>query len=191
MDYLVWQADWQDDWCRLGNLQNVEHQAQIHFGWPRAAGFPPDASFEMDPDFPNDTLLTDCLKNSNGELVVSQAVLDFLRREHLPHVEYLPVRVFDHRHRPVEEAYTIVHPVSPVDCLDVEASEPRRSNSIPDVIVRVRHFVIDPKRTDPSRPLFRCAFYTTPKLVHRSLAEKLQKAGFTGCAFVELEDYRG
>ncbi len=102
VDYLVWQAQWRDDWCRLGLLQNVEHPAQIRYGLSRAEGFPSDASFKMDSDFPNDTLLTDCLKNSSGELVVSQPVVEHLKGAEIQHVEYLAVRIFDHRGRPVD-----------------------------------------------------------------------------------------
>jgi hypothetical protein len=191
VDYLVWQAQWQDDWCRLGLLQNVEGPAQLRYGLSRAAGFPDSASFRMDADFPNDTLLTDCLKNSSGELVVSESVVAYLRKAKVDHVEFLPVTVLDHRGRPVDERYTIVHPISPVECLNLEASQPQWNRIIPGQIRRVEKFVIDPARVDPQRILFRCAAYTEPKIVHRSLADGMKEAGFVGCEFVDLEAFRG
>jgi hypothetical protein len=190
-DYLVWEPDWKDGWCRLGALENVENRGQIRLGKSRVQGFPTHASFQMDRDFPSDTLLTDCMKNSSGELVVSKAVVDFLQRENLPQVEYLPVKIFDHRNRPVEEPYTIVHPILPVDCLDINACGPTWSASAPDQIMFIRQLAIDEKRVDPTRRLFRCASYTKVKIIHRPLAEAMSAAKFIACNFVEFENYRG
>ena len=145
----------------------------------------------MDADFPNDTLLTDCLKNSSGELVVSAGVVAHLQGSGVQKVEYLPVHIFDHRGRPVDDSYAIAHPVQPVNCLDLDACKPRWNATIPGQIRRVQKLVLDPARIDPARQLFRCAAYTDPKIVHRSLGEGLRAAGFTGCDFIELEVFRG
>lgn len=189
-DYLVWQPLWKRGWCRLLALENVGHRGRLIRGLPCAADFPADVCVRMNPDFPNDTLLTDCLTSRGGELVVSQPMIEFLQQQKLPHVEYLPVQVLDHRGRSVEEAYSVVHPISPVDCLDLDACAPTWSSSAPDQIMFVETIVLDPKRIDPTRPLFRPAAYTAVKIIHRSLADALTSAKFTGCNFLEFESYR-
>jgi hypothetical protein len=188
-DYLVWEPLWQDGWCRLGPLENVDHPAWIRWGRSRAQDFPDNASFTMSPRFPYDTLPVDCITNMSGELVVSQPVVELLQRENLQHVEYLPVKLLDHRERPVDEPYAIVHPILPVDCLDIAACGPTWSAVAPDHILFIERLVIDVKRVDPNRRLFRCAAYTKAKIIHRSLANALTTAKFIGCSFVELEDY--
>jgi hypothetical protein len=188
--YLVWEPAWKDGWCCLGVLENVEHQAQIRWGKSRSQDFPANASFTMNPKFPNDTLPADCIRNTSGELVVSQPVVELLQREKLQYVEYLPVKIFDHRKRPVDEPHAIVHPILPVDCLDIEACGPTWSSSAPGQIQFIKRLVVDEKRVDPNRRLFRPAAYTKVKIVHRSLAQALADAKFTGCCFVEFEKYR-
>jgi hypothetical protein len=189
-DYLVWEAHWKDGWCRLGDLENVDESYRLLYGESYAKEFPAKARFKMDPDFPNDTLLADCLLNLLGELVVSQPVVELLQREKLPKVEYLPVKVLDHRGRSVGQPYSIVHPVSPVDCLDIKACEPTWSASDPEDILFLKHLVIDAKRVEPKRRLFRCASHATPKIIHRSLAKALTAAKLTGLKFLELKDYQ-
>ncbi|MEM9378336.1 MAG: DUF1629 domain-containing protein [Planctomycetota bacterium] len=191
LDYLVWEPDWRDGVCRLSALEGVEDQADLAYSLPRAHDFPSAARFAMDPDFPHDTLLADRLVNLSGLVVASERIANYLRSKELPFVEYLPVSVVDHRGRDVGEPYFIVHPVEPVECLDVDACAPRWNKIRPGKIRGVRQLALDPERVDASRGIFACDAFHKPKLIRRDLARDMTDFGFTGSRFVETEEYRG
>lgn len=190
LDYVVWEPEWKDGVCRLGMLQNVEKHGELAYNIPRAEGFPANATFEMDRDARYDTLLADRLRNASGFLVVSEQVVRFLEEREVPHFESLPVKILDHRGKPVDQPYFIVNPLDPVDCLDVEACDPSWNKILPGKIRSVRRLVIDPDRMDPSRPLFTCDKFHRARFLRRDLAKAMDDAGFTGSVFVEIGEYR-
>src|SRR5438552_3993429 len=117
-NYVVWDTKVIPNACVLQDLVRVEKDYQLRKGVPLASTFPEDAAFTMDPDFPDNTVLTDNLLNTNMMIVASMRLKMFLERQSLRKVEYLPVTIINHKGKPASREYFIVHPIDPVECLD-------------------------------------------------------------------------
>ena len=91
--------------------------------------------------------------------------------------------------KPFKEVYFIVHPVEPVECLDLKKSGAKIDKFNKDVIESVKKLVLDKKRIDPKRELFRAKRFYDVIFVRRELAESLDEAGFSGLRWIELSDY--
>lgn len=146
-------------------------------------------AFRHEPEYPKDITLTASLYNLDKQIVASPTLRDLLESLNVPCMEYLPVNVYNHKGRPVDEPYVIAHPIEPIDCLDEAASGARRSRIDPDTIDKVKSLVIDESRIDPARLLFRPKAYHSVILAHRSLAAKVDAAGITGVRWIELSKW--
>ncbi|HLU46458.1 MAG TPA: DUF1629 domain-containing protein [Planctomycetota bacterium] len=188
-DLLIWWPKNVRHAASLEPLEGFEDTFDLLDGVPCAKRFPDDALFRMDPELPDDTLLTDNLVNKDRLLVVSEKMKGLLERLKIKKVEYLPVAILDHRDRPVREKYFIAHPVDPVDALDVDASDVEWSLIDDSLIDDVGTLVLDEEQLDPKRQLFRLKSFSRLILVHRAVAEAIDKEGLTGVRWVELSDY--
>jgi hypothetical protein len=188
--YVVWALSKEVKYaCVLGDLVGVDRVFELNKGVPRAAGFPSDVQFKMNPDFPNDTVLTDSLINADRLIVGSMRLKKFLESAVPKHMEYLPVTIVDHKGKTASRDYFIVHPVSPVNCLEAEKSGAKYSRIVKGKIQSIERLVIDPGRIDPDRQLWRLDGFFDVVLAHRNLAERITSEGFTGIRWIELSNY--
>ena len=147
--------------------------------------FPTGVRLTMPADRPMNTLLPDNVYNVNMMIVASRRLKEFLARQALPGVEYLPVVVINHKGDPVLDPFFIVHPVNHLDCVDEEQSVFRRSD-IDDSYEHFDRMVIDANRVPPDRQLFRINGYWDATLIRRTFADALARGKFSGLAFEEL-----
>jgi hypothetical protein len=133
--------------------------------------------------------LVDNLINTHQTIVASPKLRAFLEARGLKKVEYLPVTILDHRGRPASTEYSIVHPIEPIDCLDLAASQPHFSAIDKTTIQRVKKLVIDEAKLDPQRELFRANGFGKVTFASRALAQALDQAKFVGIQWKELADY--
>lgn len=187
-NHVIWGRERVDGACMLYKLSGVEKVFQLLDGIPRAAGFPADATYAMDPNFPDDMLLTDSLNNPDMLIVVSEPFRQLIASKATRGVEYLPVAIIDHKGKVAGRCY-IVHPIEPLDCLDLDRCEPRRSRIVKTMIDDVKRLVLDDAKIDPERALFRPRGFPRVVLVRRDLAEAITASGFTGTRWVELDAY--
>lgn len=190
-NYQIW--DWEDvrNACELDQLVGVDNAYLLSTGVSMLQDWPADAGFHMNPDFPHDTLLVDNVRNIEDEIVVSERLKVFLEANALANIEYLPVSVFDHKGKLVVGRYFLVHPLDPVDCLDLDACEIKWSKIDPDEVMRMKRLVIKTPDLDPRRLLFRIQRLAGTILVHRDLANAISSEKITGVKWKELENYSG
>ncbi|MCA9127968.1 MAG: hypothetical protein KDB22_12820 [Planctomycetales bacterium] len=188
-DFLIWSNNPQGYDCSLTDFQGMEKTFPLLAGAPLAEEFPSDASFRMEPEDPQNTRLTDSLANTNAVVVGSQKLVDFFSEHKVPEVEFLPVTVFDHKGKPVATPYSIIHPIHPIDCLDLENSQPRYSKILPDQINKVESLVLLEDKIPEDRVFFRCLNFYRVIIARRSFAEQIKAAGMTGVDWTELTDY--
>lgn len=186
---LIWDSKVVPDACVLDTLVGVEDMWELLDGIPRASTFPTDANYTMHPDFPYNTLLTDNLINRDLLIVVSARLKAFLEARVLEKVEYLPVTIMNHKNRPASRDYFIVHPVYPLDCLQLEHCEPKWSEIDTEAIERLKRLVIDESKLDPKRALFRPKSFYRVTLVRHELADAIDGAGFTGISWKDPARY--
>ena len=189
-NYLIWDSKVVPNACVLKELVGVEQPSRLRKGVPVAAGFPEGAAFTMDPDFPDATLLTDNLINTDNLIVASSRLKTFLESRAPGRVEYLPVAIIDHRGKPASREYHIIHPVDPVDCLDLEKCEPTWSAIDKTKIKRLKRLVIDETKVGRDRGLFKPQSFYNIILTRRDLAEALDREGFTGLRWIEPESFK-
>lgn len=188
-NYVIWTQKSVNYACILDQFENVEKQFQFRKGISRINGFPANACFTQDMDFPNNTLLIDNLVNTNSLIVASERLKKFLEKQALPHVEYLPVTILDHKGKVASDCYYIIHPIDSVDCLDVDKCGPTWGRIAKDSIKTVDRLVLDEDKIDPERKMFRLQKFLLPVIVHRELAEAIDQEGFEGVRWVDIDDY--
>ena len=188
-DYLIWASAEIEYACRLHQFFGLDDPQELNEGVPFAEHFPCDAKFTMDLDFPYNVLLTDNLVNTDLLIVASSKIKTFLEKRSITKVEYLPVTILNHKQRAINEEYFIIHPIDPVDCLDMEKCGPVWSSIDPSAIESIERLVLDAKKIDQLREIFRPKFFYDVTIVKRELAATMDKEGFTNNLWIELEDY--
>lgn len=188
-NYVLWNDTQSNNECCLTDFEGVEDVFALLAGRSLAESFPEGVRFLMDPDEPTEMLLSDSPTNTGSVILASQRLADFMKAQGAPAVEYLPVTVFDHKGRAVSDQFFILHPIDPVDCLDVEESEPSYSLIMEDCIEEVEQIVLDEEKIPADRVYFRCLNFDSVTLVRRDFAELIQQQGFGGFNWLELEDY--
>lgn len=186
--YVVWQPDPPEFACRLRRLEGFDDDDELADGVPWADRFPEDVRLSMNPDAPYDSLLTDTLYNLYGFIIVSARERNYIEEKEIALIEFLPVGILDHKKKRVQQSYSILHPVQPVDCIDFDGSEIVWSGIVPDLVDEFTSLRLDESRIDPDRSIFRLKHLRNVIVVRRHLADALDAAGFTGNGWVELAE---
>lgn len=187
MEYRIWRHKLLPAVCQLDEFEGFEDVTLFEDGISLSDGFPSNVTMRMSDRFPDDVLLADNLANTNGVVVISQAMRAFLEKENVPHVEYLPLTILDHRRRVASKEYFILNPVGLVDCLDVERCQPEWSVFDDGRIDHLKFFALEPSRIDEPRVLFRPRYFTKVVLIREDLAARISEQGLTGVQFVHVQ----
>lgn len=191
MDYLIWKAVFQDGYCVCGSLENFEDSHKLKRGTSVADYFPDDAYFEMDPDFPKDIKLADNVRNGGGFMLVSKGIKEMIERDHVNNVEYLPVKITNHKGRIASREFFIINPLDICDAIDFDQSKIKWNNINPDIISSCTKLVLKEDKIPTGLKMFRLKYFSRRVLIRRDHAEKIQKRGFVGVAFTKVQDFRG
>lgn len=190
-DHLVWRATTGGKYCVLKGLSGVRKQYEVKRGVSRANGWPDDAHFKMDEDYPKQVALADNLSNMDDIVVVSNTLKELVEGRAPPSLEILPVRVINHKGRDAGAPFWILSPLAVVDCIDLAASNALFGALNPAQIVGLDRLVLDPARIPADLPLFRAKNLELRVLVRRDLADAIVAEGFTGLLFAELASFKG
>lgn len=174
---------------RLGAIQNVENTWQLNEGVSRADDFPSDATYTMDRSYPKGIALDDAIDNLDSLLVVSEHLRRVAFARDIHGVEWLPVRIVNHKGRTENAPYFILHPVGLQDCLDRSRSDFDENPLDPEKIMTMRKLVIDETRVHPDAQVFRIRHHPRPALFRRDLAEAISAANCTGIRFIEIDQW--
>jgi hypothetical protein len=188
-NYLIWGVAPVENAAVLYNLENVEDDFELTRGVSRAKDFPTDGLFKFHPDYPNNTILVDSLPNTDL-LVVGSAELKSVIQEHaVPNVEFLPVKILNHKNKPVRRDYFIVHAVGLVDAIDQKESVLEWGLIDPESIDSVERLVLDEKRIPRDRQLFRLKYFHDLVLIRSDLATAITKARLSGIRWIEVSGF--
>ncbi|GAA5182352.1 hypothetical protein GCM10025771_31440 [Niveibacterium umoris] len=192
MGFSVWTYSDSSGACSITEARGLDPIMPLKDGSP-ALSLLSGASLVsgMNPDQPDDIALLDNVHNTDGILVVSARLKTFLKSQDLTHVEYLPLTVEDHKGRAVSEPFFVVHPLQPVDAIDLEASGCRMSRIKKDRIQSMEKMVLRTAEIPADRQLFRLKGLWGVTLVRESLAQAITAAGFTGLRWLPIDAYPG
>ena len=188
-DLLIWKPARVDGGCRLTEFDGFDEDHRLRLCQALAAVWPGNVRYGMDPEAPNDMVLSDSLRARLPVIVATRRLADFLCSAASNRVELLPVQIVNHKRRVVPESYFIVNPLVQQDILDLPRCKPQWSKIEPDWISAMKRLVIDTGRADPAVPIFRVNHYLRPIVVRRALAQAIDAAGFTGITWQDPADY--
>lgn len=192
MDYLIWKYRDTDGACSILEPTGLDSIVPLKEGTPLQAELSGKAlSAAMNPESPDDILLLDNVHNTDGILVVSGHLRAFLEARSLRDVEYLQVSIVDHKGRVASDDYWVVHPLSPVDAIDLVASDCKMSRIKKTRIQSMTQLVLRPEAVPADRELFRLQGLWGVTLVSRTLADAIAAAGFSGVEWQEVSAYPG
>lgn len=188
-NYVIWATKNEEGACVLDGLQGVDKVIKLNQGESQIGKVSNNVVYTMDLNYPTDTLLVDNLGNTDLLIVVSSKFKEFLESRNLKNVEYLPVTINNHKGRAASKDYYIIHPVEPVDCLDLEESRAEMDFIAKSEVSSVEKVVLDDTRVDCERELFKLSSFYEVTLVKRELSLAIDEMGFTGIRWLEMGDY--
>ena len=106
-------------------MSNQEHCWDLSIGKKLAKVWPDDMSFKMSKEHPKDVALIDNVSNPENVLLISPKVHDYLQSQGMRDIEFLPVRILDHKGRVASKDYKILNCVRVVDCVDQKKAAAR------------------------------------------------------------------
>jgi hypothetical protein len=189
-DHVFWSHKPVRDACVLLELSGYKKAWRLFVGADLLAEFPPDASFEMNPDFPDNTIATDLMRNRDALILISDRLKQLVAARSVPNLQFLAVAIIDHKGQKMSAPYFILNPIIKIDCLDLDASKPTYDVTVKSDIVKVEAFVPDEDKCVDLPEIFR------PKgfrhlLISRALAKEIDDAGMTGSGWVAPEKLAG
>ena len=190
MEYLQIRATADSSAARFGNIENYPDKFEMREGIPLAGTFPADAQYRMSPDFPDRIALREFLSCFGSQLVIDQKVKDFFEQEKVEHLEYLPVKVLDHKGRTVKTPYCVANLFPLVDCVDPQKTQHEVNELDDDQWSNVKNLTLRDNAIPLDFQLLRVRYIPSLMLIHRELARKLENAAFRGFETVELSKYR-
>jgi hypothetical protein len=191
MSFLVWRpGTMKDGICQLRDVQGVEDSFEIDEGVSRLDGWPAGAFAAMDPDFPKDIGLADSLYGA-GFVVVSGNARRLLDAQGVNHVEFLPIRIVNHKGRKASDDYFIVNPLDVCDCIDLDASGVKWNAIDPESLSGCKKLVLREGVIPPEYKLFRLGSWKNVIVIRRGLADRMLEAKLSGLMFIEPHEYTG
>jgi hypothetical protein len=156
------------------------------FGHSTAKEWPDDATIQLRKS--SGRKLSDLLGTITNNLIVSKRLRAMIE-EHSANidVEYLPVRINDHRGRLLSDEYVIVNPIGTVDCLDTKASDILWDTKDTKKALAVNTVVLSAKKTKDAPALFRIREKPASYVLAQSLAKPIYAAKFTNVFWKKLE----
>lgn len=177
--------------CRLKALRNVDDDFELLQGISRINDWPDNAFFKMDENFPNDLNLEDFVWNINATLVVSEKFKEIFPENELKNVEYLPVKILNHKEREVPDTFYILNSTILQKCIDLDSSEVVFNKIDPSRLSIVRKLVISESLIDLNISIFRMALYSQLPIFRTNIVKKIEEAGLKGITFGKIEDWKG
>lgn len=190
MGYMIWQNDYQEGFAVITS-PDVDDAWELDEGVPRLATWPDDLECGMDDSNPTDIELSDNLYGTEFNLVSSR-VKEIIEAEVEPgQVEFLPVKIRNHKGRIEKAPYYLLHPLECVECIDIDASGVQWNEITADLIATMDGLVLDEDKIPTDQKIFRLKYLGFVVLVRDDLIEKLEQAGLKGIEFLETEGYTG
>jgi hypothetical protein len=188
-EYRIWTPVAAPGICRLSSMLGYDEPWDLIRGRPLQTKLPKDVRYPMNASRPRDTKLADTLANINLALVVSKRLAEFLQEKKVPGLEYIQVRIINHKGKVASPDYVLVNILALQDCLDLARSKPTYNHIVKVEIDWVEQLVFNENRIDPALPLFRIKNYYRHIIIEAKLAAEIEEQGFTGFAMLTFDEF--
>ncbi|QSQ21987.1 hypothetical protein JY651_43740 [Pyxidicoccus parkwayensis] len=187
--YVLIEPTSEGDAAEFSHMRNYDDDFEIHEGIPLKESFPPDAAYQMSDYAPDKTALQDVLENLDQNFVINEKVKAFLEAEGVQHVEYLPVKLLNHKGREVKERYFVVNMLPLIDCVDLEKTKYEENPLDPERLMNISNLTVHEEKIPDDFQVLRLKRISGAMLIRRDLVEKMKKAGFRGLGITEIVEY--
>jgi hypothetical protein len=191
MSFLVWRGRIEEGHCALSPAAMGAFLTALERGDTMPEDLSQRVVFRMSDLFP------DSIELSDNQVVANQIVISSSLRSVLSTVlpaqstQYLKVKILNHKGRVAADDYTLLHPREVCDCIDLQASEVKWNPIAKHVIRKCARLIIREEAIPPQLQVFRLKHWPAKVLVRKSLAARLEEAGFVGLRFIEPAKYAG
>ena len=188
-DYVVYGTTARGGFANVLPVDGFDDDYRLSVGEPLADEWPDDAVFQMNPAHPRNVKLADAVSSLGGTgfPVISPALRAVIEAAEPPDMEYLPVKILNHKGRVAADDYVIANSFHVVDCLDYDAMGITWNALDPTQIHVCERLAVDAARLPDAPSVLRPRSLTTRVLVRRDVADAATDAGLTGLYFWELD----
>lgn len=130
--------------------------------------------------------LSDFISNTLGYYIVSARLRELLEEAAGVEIEFLPVRIINHKGRVASEEYSVANVIGTLDCVDMSRSEGQLDPDDETIFARLEKLYLDRERIPPDRALFRIASMPPLIVIREDLRRKLMDAEITGAVYLPL-----
>jgi len=156
-----------------------------------AKRFPKNATLQFDAKYADRRTVMDFLDNSLGIPIASSRVRALIDELEAPKIEWLPVKVKDHKGNQIPEPYFLLNPVGGQEAIDMKKSEVVMDNMLEGRVSQIDKLVIDPKGIEAGVRVFRLSRQPSVILVDDAVKKAFKKNGITGCRLIKAEGWDG
>lgn len=188
--YHPWGHDARDDslaWTKDRPAEISEKKYLLNEAVPCADWFPLDLAFKLAPN--KGVKLADAIPNTLHLAFVSSKLKGILEKHSGTNIEFLPVRIRDHKGRIVKASYFIANVLDAAECLDRKRSRYGDNPLDKEQVGRITLLVLDEQKLPAGKKLFRLGEKRELLLVHEDLVHLIQEEGCTGLRFIDMKDY--
>ncbi len=150
-----------------------------------------DAEMFFDPDYPDKIVLNDFLDNLDSLLIGNSKVREVLEGLDIKNIEYLPIRVMDHKDKLASSEYFILNVLGGVDVIDMENSEFRMGNIIKTQIKWIDDLSIDYENIPEDAKFFRASMKLDQFFIRDDVKEAFEASGLTGYKVFDADGWDG
>lgn len=190
MSYVLIDSVRADDAAHFRHMLNYDDRFELKEGISLTGTFPADAAYRMSDDYPDSIALHEVLYNLDSQIVVQDKVKAFLEAEGVKHVEYLAVRVLNHKGREVKARYFVINALPLIDCIDMSKTKSTRNLLDPEELTDISNLTVHEEKIPPDFQILRLKHLGAAMLMRRELAQKMRAANFRGLKISEVSEYR-
>jgi len=198
-----------DDYCAVyDDPDGYDDQFRSAFGLRVGKRFDPSIAYHMASEV-SGKVVPDFVKQVVAQLLISPRAADLVKSVATAEIEYLPVKLLNHRKRPAGDLI-LVNPIGWYDCLDRAKTEgsptedldacekatakkkglPKREYNDdlnPDIeYVSIQRLALRPERTPTDTNLFRMSSFVRVPIFGEALVDAFSKAKLTGAEFIPV-----
>jgi len=167
----------------------LQRKYQLLKGISRLADWPPDLAAKFSDIRPEGMRLTDWIPTPFGWLLISERFKQILEKSGLAQVEYLSIKMKNHKKKVVGATYWLVNFLVLTEAVDRDRSAFEVDAGEDDKIFRFDRLVLRSEIESKGTIIFRLKEQPQLVLVREDLAAQISEAGLTGLRLVETSKY--
>ena len=184
--YFIVDSSGEDDHCVIDtDSPALRDLWQLAKGTPVGGPLPTDLSVQMDKSHPG-LIIPDFINNTLNVFIASNRLKILWEREDVVKIEWVPIRIYNHKRRIASKDSFIANVLTAQDCVDMERTVSEPSCLWPGNIGPLYKLYLDPARIDPELKLFRLAKRPTTLIIRDDLREAMEREGITGTLYIAM-----